>query len=406
VTPEEVAAIAAAAAQIQIAAAAVAETSASADLAAAAATPNSPPEVVPENTLPEEVVAENIVSENKENVPGQTFAAETHLPHADEKSDASQDVPMTMAAATQSMATESIAGANGGTSRWSAVAVALEAEEANIALDQEMQKAYAAFVTEETTSASVTPALVIAPPEMSAPAQVAEPAPTSAISQPEPEPVSQPEHFPSAEAPQPAPPQAEQSAPVAADSYVADQPASVPEVIPPPQPEVSFAEPAHESVTQPVTAAVETAAPQELTPVPQPEPAVAETIAESQAVAPIIPAEPAQEQERQKDEPKKESETETVDVKNTAAAWATWRNIRDTSDLKPADLEPQSQVSEAATPIDSAAMAVAAGAEQTSQENVPTPENPSDVASIVDSVLADLRPRLMAEITRKMSEKK
>ena len=52
-------------------------------------------------------------------------------------------------------------------------------------------------------------------------------------------------------------------------------------------------------------------------------------------------------------------------------------------------------------------MAVAAGAEQTLQEAAtPSPENPNDVASIVDSVLADLRPRLMAEITRKMSEKK
>jgi len=32
--------------------------------------------------------------------------------------------------------------------------------------------------------------------------------------------------------------------------------------------------------------------------------------------------------------------------------------------------------------------------------------NPTDVASIVDSVLADLRPKLMEEITRKMAEKK
>ena len=30
----------------------------------------------------------------------------------------------------------------------------------------------------------------------------------------------------------------------------------------------------------------------------------------------------------------------------------------------------------------------------------------SDVASIVDSVLADLRPKLMKEISRKMAEKK
>ena len=57
-------------------------------------------------------------------------------------------------------------------------------------------------------------------------------------------------------------------------------------------------------------------------------------------------------------------------------------------------------------PTAPAAMAVAAGAEQTAQEPAPVTENPSDVASIVDSVLADLRPRLMAEITRKMAEKK
>jgi hypothetical protein len=53
-------------------------------------------------------------------------------------------------------------------------------------------------------------------------------------------------------------------------------------------------------------------------------------------------------------------------------------------------------------------MAVAAGAEQILQEaSSATPSgDSSNVASIVDSVLADLRPKLMAEISRKMSEKK
>jgi hypothetical protein len=53
-------------------------------------------------------------------------------------------------------------------------------------------------------------------------------------------------------------------------------------------------------------------------------------------------------------------------------------------------------------------MAVAAGAEQIAQP-VSTPvtsDSPADVASIVDSVLADLRPRLMEEISRKMAQKK
>jgi hypothetical protein len=96
-------------------------------------------------------------------------------------------------------------------------------------------------------------------------------------------------------------------------------------------------------------------------------------------------------------------------VKTTAAAWANWRQIRDTGDSKPATVEPSREEFEvpASVPDESAAMAVAAGAEQTAQEAAaPSTENSTDVASIVDSVLADLRPRLMAEITRKMAEKK
>ena len=54
---------------------------------------------------------------------------------------------MTMAASApaSSMAAES-SGSNEGAGRWTAVSVALEAEEAGISLEQEMQKSYAAFV--------------------------------------------------------------------------------------------------------------------------------------------------------------------------------------------------------------------------------------------------------------------
>ena len=60
-----------------------------------------------------------------------------------------------------------------------------------------------------------------------------------------------------------------------------------------------------------------------------------------------------------------------------------------------------------AAPVE-AAMAVAAGAEQIAQEVSAAAQhaNAADVASIVDSVLAGLRPRLMEEISRKMAEKK
>ena len=56
-----------------------------------------------------------------------------------------------MAAATQ-FATA----ADGNASRWAAVAVALDADEAMISLEQEMQKAYAAFVAEEAAPANET----------------------------------------------------------------------------------------------------------------------------------------------------------------------------------------------------------------------------------------------------------
>jgi hypothetical protein len=95
-------------------------------------------------------------------------------------------------------------------------------------------------------------------------------------------------------------------------------------------------------------------------------------------------------------------------VKSTAAAWASWRQIRDTTPTIEAT-PPQSKEFEVPQSVPAeTAMAVAAGAEQIQQE-VPAAapdSSPADVASIVDSVLADLRPKLMAEISRKMAEKK
>jgi hypothetical protein len=99
-------------------------------------------------------------------------------------------------------------------------------------------------------------------------------------------------------------------------------------------------------------------------------------------------------------------------VKTTAAAWASWRQIRDADDAKTVTAEPPRQEFDvpASLPAEStaaAAMAVAAGAERSAHEAAAkTTESPADIAGIVDSVLADLRPKLMAEISRKMSEKK
>jgi hypothetical protein len=109
-----------------------------------------------------------------------------------------------------------------------------------------------------------------------------------------------------------------------------------------------------------------------------------------------------------------ESRLDPETVKNTAAAWASWRQNRDIgkgSDTSAHSGEAQSAESNTPEPESGpveAARAVAAGAEQILQEvSAATPgEKTADVASIVESVLADLRPKLMEEISRKMALKK
>jgi hypothetical protein len=52
-------------------------------------------------------------------------------------------------------------------------------------------------------------------------------------------------------------------------------------------------------------------------------------------------------------------------------------------------------------------MAVAAGAETTAGDvSAPSEQESGEIASIVDSVLADLRPKIVAEISRKLGKKK
>ncbi len=90
---------------------------------------------------------------------------------------------------------------------------------------------------------------------------------------------------------------------------------------------------------------------------------------------------------------------------NTAAAWASWRRIRESGDLGAASEEPSQK--EAGTSTPQAAMAVAAGAEKTPEEaSAESESDPAAIASIVDSVLADLRPKIFEEISRKMAKKK
>jgi two-component system, chemotaxis family, chemotaxis protein CheY len=93
--------------------------------------------------------------------------------------------------------------------------------------------------------------------------------------------------------------------------------------------------------------------------------------------------------------PRSGSSQEVDIATSTAAAWASWRRIRESGDSAPATHTPDKTEESARE----AAMAVAAGAESAPGE---TPE----LASIVDSVLADLRPKIVEEISRKLGKKK
>jgi CheY-like chemotaxis protein len=433
VTPEEVAAIAAAAAQIQMATAIRDEQSPSAVESTIESSVASPEKSSAERLAALDQPAHRAVDTSHETQPALSAEVQSIAVTESASSERSQDVPVNDVPVTMAAATQSGAAADGSPSRWTAVAVALEADEAMVSLEQEMQKAYAAFVAEEASPANETSEISFSqslPAAAEAPAEPQAEAISSSESVPEP----QPEPVATADAPSIETAPVSQPNPDPAASPLDGQVAAAPESSAfVPQPEPAFVVPAEpaaieaqaapsqlsepnpEASSDPVRAVAETAAaPEEFPPPPQSEPAIPETVASSNTFAPITHGEPVQEYKSEAhpeedqtsdDQPQEDSEA----LKNTAAAWASWRQIRDTGDAKPETAEPVREQFNipAPAPAESAAMAVAAGAEQNLQESTtPPPENPSDVASIVDSVLADLRPRLMAEITRKMSEKK
>ena len=93
---------------------------------------------------------------------------------------------------------------------------------------------------------------------------------------------------------------------------------------------------------------------------------------------------------------KKESDISAT----TAAAWASWRKIRETGGSKTS--KDSEDVSE---PKDEAAKAVAVGAESNPEEVTALDSDP-EIANIVDSVLADMRPKIVEEIAKKLGKKK
>lgn len=396
VTAEEVVAIAAAAAQIQMAEAEAKQAVAKGEQRTSELPPadiqiesQASMEVAPAEsesaTVPSvhDGVAEAVEPRNGD---GQS---------AEQSPEQQSDEPVTMAATADAM----------GASRWTAVPVALEGEEATLSLEQEMQKVYAAVEAEpaagtgmetETAAAVNSPAPV--QPELKSavdavsdsrplaadvkPAMSIEAAPAEPVSGMEAAVPSEPDTVPSGVAEQvtPSPGYAESSPiPEFAESDKA-------------MPVTEFLSPVSEAEVAGLAGLVGLSAESQLAAETEAVSAVPTTTTSKPFTrivrAPGNGAEPAE-------EPKPEQEA----VKSTAAAWANWRQIRDTGnggEASPGQAESEESQS---------ARAVAAGAEQAAQAPE-SKDNPGDVASIVDSVLADLRPKLMAEISRKMAEKK
>jgi CheY-like chemotaxis protein len=420
VTPEEVAAIAAAAAQMQMVVSAIkGESQASApkitEALAETASPSSsepashPGEVnlpsspeVPSagasevgveaktEASPESKIAESKNQESKgegskseevkrdsvsEVAPAETYRRRK----GDARAEETQDVPVTMAATA-----ESVAATSPGGSRWTAVSVALEGSEAAISLDHEMQKAHAASAAAD--SASV--------------ARVQEAEPVSLANSFTPAPAAVEVSAPISNTEPAKAPELAASSPITAEITPVQAPAD-------PSPTVAFAE----STLQPGPVAEPAAfAAQESQPRPASEVVAA---ASSSTVPPSAPREEAA-AEKPTAEPAPEPKFDSETVKNTAAAWASWRQVHDTNqgnEVAQAQPKEKETAQPESAPPDTAARAVAAGAEQISQEAAAavaaaTDGDQSNVASIVDSVLADLRPKLMEEINRKMSKKK
>jgi hypothetical protein len=345
------------------------------------------------------------------------------------------------------MAAAAGAGNGGATARWTAVSVALAPEEAALSLEQEMRQAYAAFAAaetghagqaivstatqtssaapatptetsshvEQTTQDSIAPVPASPAPEavqtLSAVASAATEAISAAVQELEVVAASYVAEKPKLE-----------SESVAAESAATDAPeAPKAEGLHSDAPEVAPSEPAQQSTQEkdepsgeaPVPVAAAEPEPTTIAETPAPvlssvqEGSVSEISAEQTSedsvpkIASSTPDHPAPEGTHQM--PHAESDV----AETTAAAWASWRRIRESGNSK-TTAEPSQQEKESISAgiPESAAMAVAAGAEEHSDESASTESDADGIASIVDSVLADLRPKIVEEISRKMGKKK
>jgi CheY-like chemotaxis protein len=303
--------------------------------------------------------------------PTNGHAAEHREGEADKwERESREPVPVTMAVAG---ATQEFSGP-----RWIAEAVPLRDDEATLILEQEMEKAYAAFAAADAAGMSFANSSAH---ESFSP--IVEP-PTAASEMP-PSPVESSSNSGSSESnPQEPTPQAAGSS----DESVAHQ-AEVNAAVAPPVAdavsEISVAE-----ITESAAYAAAASA----------SPSTTEPTIATDATAANSPALVSSENVPMASEPgERQGESEL------AAAWANWKQIRESvigSQIDSSQLGSQIADAVAAPKEDTAE----AKSDSEPEDSHSAGEETTEIANIVDSVLADLKPKLMAEIAKKMGKEK
>ena len=304
--------------------------------------------------------------------------------------------PVTMAAAASDLGAATIAAG----SRWVAEEIPVGAEEAGLVLEKEMHKAFAAFAAAEYTPQPYEPAPIDREDEPMF-ATMAPPA----LGSPVPEAVGRSSDSESKEV-QPASMAASASAGTA--YAAATEGSRVEELARPPVPlapapplddekhaVAAFGEPHPFGISEaaPRPEARTAAAPDSKIPEP----------AATEQKAPVVPLE----------------EKQAEIAATTAAAWANWGDIRDSvvgdkpqagTVVEPAPLEPPTagtggpEDSTAARPpvVDETPVSEEAAAESDEAEAVTA----DSLSNIVDGMLAELKPKLMAELAKKLDKEK
>jgi two-component system chemotaxis response regulator CheY len=327
-----------------------------------------------------------------------------------------EEMPVTMAVGSAAVA-------EAGT-RWMAIPVAIDPDEAAISLELEMQKAYAAFAAAEANS----PGFVSSVPDGVAPALDAASSAASMVVDPEVAPGSESELAQSMNAVASASAEALGGAVTELAAVAASHADAPSEVLA--QNEHGAAPSGQEAPSvSPISERAEDLPGQNIAPSPiqanETGPSAEFAIqpgADNATEEPVVQAAPEAapivgEATAVHDDPvvagmgNMAEKIESELAESTAAAWASWRQVRETAQPQPAHgpnfSEREFGRDEASSLAESSAMAVAAGAEKAPEEaSASDSDDPAAIASIVDSVLADLRPKIVEEISRKLGKKK